>query len=44
VTRVYIWDDKVAVGNRWFHRNDILAWVCGDLDDVTLLERGTSYW
>ncbi|MFN8480111.1 MAG: hypothetical protein U0074_20005 [Kouleothrix sp.] len=44
VTRVDIWDDKVAVSNRWFHRNDILAWIHGDFDDLTLLERGTSYW
>jgi len=44
VTRVDIWDDKVAVSDEWFHWNDILAWANREIDDATLLERGTSYW
>jgi hypothetical protein len=44
VTRVDIWDDKVAVSDEWFQRNDIIAWAQGEIDDESLLERGTSYW
>ena len=44
VTRVDIWDDKVAVSDEWFHRNNIVAWANREIDDATLLERGTSYW
>lgn len=44
VTRVDVWDDKVAVSDNWFQRNDIIAWAQGEIDDASLLERGKSYW
>jgi hypothetical protein len=44
VTRVDIWDDKVALSDKWFDRADVLAWHNHVIDDDTFLERGTSYW
>lgn len=44
ITRIDIWDDKVAVSDKWFQRNDVVAWATHAIDDATLLERGTSYW
>jgi hypothetical protein len=44
VTRIDIWDDKVALSDKWFDRADVLAWHEQLIDDHTFLERGTSYW